>query len=206
MGKKKKKITLEQRTQALALLRERYPQAFRPVGDVKAFEIGIGIKLTAELKGRLPEGMTSRAIRAALSCYCSQPEYKEVRDIIDNPRINLAGEVVSQVTSEDKKLGKQFSAEQRRIRKLETAVERAAKRREREEAAKAARKAAERKREAAKAAKKKKEEERKTSVTGGKGRRNAPKPALGGSPRGAVKTVSSTSQPIIIVKKRRTIK
>jgi sRNA-binding protein len=201
MGKKKKKITLEQRTQALALLRERYPQAFRPAGDVKAFEIGIGTKLTAELKGRLPEGMTSRAIRAALSCYCSQPEYKEARDI-GNPRINLAGEVVSQVTSEDKKLGKQFSAEQRRIRKLETAVERAAKRREREEAA---RKVAEKKREAAKAAKKKKEEERKTSVTGGKGRRNAPKP-LGGSPRGAVKTVSSTSQPTIIVKKRRTIK
>jgi sRNA-binding protein len=201
MGKKKKKITLEQRTQALALLRERYPQAFRPAGDVRAFEIGIGTKLTAELKGRLPEGMTSRAIRAALSCYCSQPEYKEARDI-GNPRINLAGEVVSQVTSEDKKLGKQFSAEQRRIRKLETAVERAAKRREREEAA---RKVAEKKREAAKAAKKKKEEERKTSVTGGKGRRNAPKP-LGGSPRGAAKTVSSTSQPTIIVKKRRTIK
>lgn len=102
--------------QTLAFLREKYPQAFRPSGNIKPFEIGFRVNLVDAIKDQLPKGMRINAVCLALEHYCRDEEYKKAREVLGNPRINLAGEVVSQVTSEDKNLGKQLIEKQQRQR------------------------------------------------------------------------------------------
>lgn len=104
----KGKTSPEERIQALAFLRERYPNAFRPSEDVKPLQIGIKGKLVAEITDNLPEGLSLRAIYVALHYYCCTREYKKVRKMIGNPRINLAGEVVGEVTQADLAVGTQM--------------------------------------------------------------------------------------------------
>lgn len=112
----KGKTTPEERIQAFAFLREKYPNAFRLPGDIKPLEIGIKGKLVAEVKDQLPEGVTLRAIYVALHYYCCSKEYKKVRKILDSPRIDLFGQVVGQVTSSEIELGQQLNAKRRQIK------------------------------------------------------------------------------------------
>lgn len=112
----KGKTTPEERTQAFAFLREKYPNAFRLPGDIKPLEIGIKGKLVAEVKDQLPEGVSLRAVYVALHYYCCSKEYKKVRKILNTPRIDLFGQVVGQVTSSEIELGQQLNAKRRQIK------------------------------------------------------------------------------------------
>jgi len=69
-----------------------------------AFELGIRKKLLARLENKLPEGMDLVDIKKALRFYCNLPKYNVARSKEGNPRINLEGEVVGEVTAEEVKL------------------------------------------------------------------------------------------------------
>ncbi|OAD19055.1 Fertility inhibition FinO-like domain protein [Candidatus Thiomargarita nelsonii] len=69
-----------------------------------AFEIGITKKLFSRLENKLPEGMVLGDIKGALRFYCNLPKYNMARSKEGNPRINLEGEVVGEVTAEEVKL------------------------------------------------------------------------------------------------------
>lgn len=149
----KGKTSREERMQAMAFLREHYPNTFLAPGEEKPLEIGIKGKLIAQLKDSLPEGVSVRAIYVALHYYCCTKGYKKARKIVGTPRINLAGEVSGQVTEADLELGVQQDVKKKQEKAERLAQERAleAKRREKQErlekaaAKKAAKEAAEQK-------------------------------------------------------------
>ena len=121
----KGKTPPEERMRAEAFLRARYPNTFFPPGQVKPLEVGIKGKLIADLKDDRPEDISLRAIYVALHYYCCTKEYKKARKILGNPRINLQGEVISEVNETDINLGKQRNAENRRVKSERKARERA---------------------------------------------------------------------------------
>jgi len=196
----KGKTTPEERTRALAFLRERYPQAFRLAGDIKPFEIGIRGKLVADIKDPLPEGISLRAIYVALHYYCCGKEYKKARRVLGNPRINLAGEVVGQVTPADLELGQQLNAKRKQIKAEKRARQQAleAKRREKEnQTTETSKKAA-------------KEADKKSPTSSKKGGKSIRGNKLSPTTDNHAKSTSSvnhkpTHQPTIIVRKRKNL-
>jgi len=90
---------------ALEFLSVTFPKCFVPPEEnFRAFEVGIKKKVLARLENKLPEGMVLKDIKDALKFYCSLPKYNVARSKEGNPRINLEGEVVSEVTAEEVKL------------------------------------------------------------------------------------------------------
>lgn len=86
--------------EALDFLRQKYPNTFRPPGEVKPLQVGIWRKISEELKDNLPENLSLRALHNALGYYCNSKEYRAAQKILGNPRINLAGEIAGEVTKE----------------------------------------------------------------------------------------------------------
>jgi len=68
---------------------------------IRAFEVGITKKLFSKLENKLPEGIVLGDIKKALGIYCNLPKYHAARKRVGNPRINLEGEVVAEVTKEE---------------------------------------------------------------------------------------------------------
>jgi len=90
---------------ALEFLSVTFPKCFVHREEIScAFEVGIRKKLLARLENKLPEGMDLVDIKKALGFYCSLPKYNVARSKEGNPRINLEGEVVGEVTAEEVKL------------------------------------------------------------------------------------------------------
>jgi len=92
---------------ALEFLCATFPKCFVPRESsdlVRAFAIGLGKTLFEAVKDRLPEGLEQRDIREALRVYCNSFKYNAARRRAGNPRINLEGEVVGEVTKEEVKL------------------------------------------------------------------------------------------------------
>jgi sRNA-binding protein len=97
--------------QALTFLRETYPQAFRQPGDIKPLEVGIHREIVRENKLLLQKkGITTSAVYTALYYYCASKEYRKARKTLGNARINLAGEVVGEVTLAEVELSKKSDA------------------------------------------------------------------------------------------------
>ncbi len=81
-----------------------FPKCFVPYKSkepIRALAIGIRKTLLDAVGDKLPEGMVRRDIREALRVYCSFPKYNVARNQVGNPRINLEGEVVGEVTEEE---------------------------------------------------------------------------------------------------------
>ncbi len=92
---------------ALEFLCATYPKCFMPRGShekVRAFAIGLGKTLLEAVKDRLPEGMLLEDIKSALGVYCNSYKYNLARSKVGNPRINLEGEVVGEVTEKEVEL------------------------------------------------------------------------------------------------------
>lgn len=149
----KGKTPPEERMRAEAFLKKEYPQTFLPPGQVKPLEIGIKGRLIADIKDKLPDDISLRAIYVALHYYCCTKEYKKARKVLGNSRIDLDGRATGKVNESDLELGRQHNAETRRKKhdkkvkersleqtKLEkqAQVQRAAARKAAKEAAKAA--------------------------------------------------------------------
>jgi len=92
---------------ALEFLCATYPKCFMPRGSsekVRAFAIGLGKTLFEAVKDRLPEGMVLEDVKSALGVYCNSYKYNAARSKVGNPRINLEGEVVGEVTEKEVEL------------------------------------------------------------------------------------------------------
>jgi len=91
---------------ALEFLCATFPKCFVPRGSsepVRAFVVGLKKKLFDAVKDSLPEGMSRDDISRALWVYCNSFKYNAARRKVGNPRINLEGEVVGEVTEEEVK-------------------------------------------------------------------------------------------------------
>lgn len=85
----------------LNFLAQRFPAAFA-AEKVNAFCIGIHEQMQEELKGEtLPEGVTVSAIKQALYAYCNKYAYMKAKGKVGNPRVNLWGHVVGEVTEQE---------------------------------------------------------------------------------------------------------
>jgi len=71
---------------------------------IRAFAVGLGQTLFEAVEDRLPEGMVLGDVKDALRVYCNLPKYNVARRWVGNPRINLKGEVVGEVTRKEVKL------------------------------------------------------------------------------------------------------
>ncbi|TGO03647.1 hypothetical protein PN36_02330 [Candidatus Thiomargarita nelsonii] len=92
---------------ALEFLCATYPKCFIPHRShekIRAFAIGLGKTLFEAVKDRLPEGMVLEDIKNAMRVYCNFYKYNIAKSKVGNPRINLEGEVVSEVTEEEVEL------------------------------------------------------------------------------------------------------
>jgi sRNA-binding protein len=199
----KGKTSREERIQAMAFLRERYPNTFHAPGEEKPLEVGIKGKLIAQVKDNLPQGVSLRAIYVALHYYCCTKEYKKARKTVGTPRLNLAGEVAGQVTEADLELGVQHDAKKNQEKADRLAMERAleANRREKQErlekaAAKKAAKEAAEKALAEKATKKWSRPNHKT---------NAISSAKTSFRPGGMSAPRTSTKPTIVVRKKKTL-
>lgn len=198
----KGKTSREERMQAMAFLRERYPNTFLAPGEEKPLEIGIKGKLIAQVKDSLPEEVSLRAIYVALHYYCCTKGYKKARKIVGTPRINLAGEVAGQVTETDLELGVQQDVKKKQEKAERLALEQAleAKRREKQERLEkaAAKKVAKEVAEKAVAERAPKKTERPYHKTNGI---SSAKTSF--RPSGGVSSPRTTTKPTIVVRKKK---
>lgn len=67
---------------------------------VRALEVGIREKLFLRLENQLPKGLVLDDVRSGLRFYCRLSKYKLAKGRVGNPRINLDGEVVGEVTED----------------------------------------------------------------------------------------------------------
>lgn len=119
------KIPEEERLKAFAFLRERYPNTFRLPGDIKPLEVGLGGKLMHEIKDILPTvGIRPEAVHAAIRYYVCTKEYVKARRILNNPRVNLQGEIAGEVTEEHIKLNREHNAKTREAKSKRKAFQR----------------------------------------------------------------------------------
>lgn len=120
-----RKISAEEREHAFNFLKERYPNAFGR-NPLVALEVGVQHKVMCELKDVLPEvGIRRRAIYNALAYFFQSDEYKATRRDIGNPRINLQGEPVGEVTEEHIGIAKKVHRAKKKRQKKRKAIEKA---------------------------------------------------------------------------------
>jgi sRNA-binding protein len=203
----KGKTPPEERMRAESFLKKEYPHTFLPPGQVKPLEIGIKGRLIADVKDKLPEDISLRAIYVALHYYCCTKEYKKARKILGNSRIDLNGQATGKVNESDLELGKQHNAETRRKKHEKKVKERSLEQSKLEKQAQIQRAAA---RKAAKEAARAAQAARTATAKAVKGRKTTKtvqpvKTAVKTTKFRTSSTVTTQQQPTITVRKRKVL-
>jgi len=101
-----------------------YPKCFVPFrSKAKRYALAIGTRqvLIKDVADKLPFRIKLRDIQLALNNYCTSRRYCEAKLEAGNPRINLAGEVVGEVTEEEVQ---RFLAEKKQLKAQQKMVPR----------------------------------------------------------------------------------
>lgn len=99
-------LTKDKTLAALDFLRNRFPNTFFPIGQIKyALAVGIRQEINACLKhpdgtNDLPENLSFKRISAAICLYCHHPDYQILIKTAGVKRVDLNGNIVGEVTEE----------------------------------------------------------------------------------------------------------
>ena len=107
---------------ALEFLYATYPKCFKPLrekGERFALAIGIRQTLIKDVADKLPLELSLSDIQKSLQIYCISKKYRKVKSIAGTPRVNLAGEIVGEVTEEEVK---RFLAEKKKQKAIQKTI------------------------------------------------------------------------------------